>query len=314
MALSSNLIKETSFDLEKACFLKYCDNYPDNHVFVTGLARSGTTILLNAIHQTNIFGTLAYDDMPFILSPNLWSKINKNGIHKGSFERSHGDGITFSTNSPEAFEEVFWNNFSSDKEGLLEKFSDYVKLILYRKGNLRYISKNNQNIKRINVIQRCFPNSKMLIPFRLPLQHSYSLFKQHKNFTEKQKTDEFIRKYMKWIGHSEFGIDYEPIINRKLRYNDFNELNHWLEQWFRVYNDLHKTIKSKNTMYICYEDLCNKKSVWESIQYFIGITKVEPFPFIESKRKINLPYSERLYKKCITLYNNLRAASKQNYK
>ena len=98
IVLSSKFLKEMSCDLEKYIFLKFCDDYPDNHVFITGLARSGTTILLNSIHQTNIFGSLTYDDMPFILSPNLWSKINGNGFQKESIERTHGDGIIISTN------------------------------------------------------------------------------------------------------------------------------------------------------------------------------------------------------------------------
>jgi hypothetical protein len=306
IAFSSNLFIEISFDLENVFFLKYCNNYQDNHVFVTGLARSGTTVLLNLIHETNLFGSLGYDDMPFLLSPNLWSKINTNRFHEVLIERAHGDGMKISTNSPEAFEELFWMNFSSENDKSLVHFSNYVRLILYRKGRNRYLSKNNQNIKRINVIQRCFPNSKILIPFREPLQHSNSLLTQHENFTIKQKDNDFFRKYMKWIGHSEFGIDYKPIMIEKTGYNDFNELNHWLEQWYLIYNDLYKTLNRKNTMFICYEDLCNKKSFWTLIQNFIGISNVKYFQFNESYRRINVAYSEILYKKCLLLYNNLR--------
>ena len=123
-----------SFDLEKSYFLKYYDDYPDNHVFIIGLARSGTPILLNSIHETKIFGSLSYGDMPFILSPNLQSKINGNRFQKASIEGAHGDGIVISTNSPEAFEEVFWMTFKSDNEDSLDQFSEYVNLILYKKG------------------------------------------------------------------------------------------------------------------------------------------------------------------------------------
>ena len=78
-----------------------------DHVFVTGMARSGTTVLLNAIYESNSFASLTYQDMPFILSPNLWSKINKDGFEIKKQERAHGDGISKNTSSPEAFEEVF---------------------------------------------------------------------------------------------------------------------------------------------------------------------------------------------------------------
>jgi len=306
IVLSSKFLKEMSFDLEKSCFLRYCDDYPDNHVFITGLARSGTTILLNSIHQTGIFGSLTYDDMPFIVSPNLWSKINGNGLQKESVERAHGDGIIISTSSPEAFEEVFWITFKRDDEDSLGQFSEYVKLILYKKGEIRYLSKNNQNVKRLGLIKRGFPNSKILIPFRDPLQHSYSLLVQHKRFTEKQKKDEFIRSYMKWIGHSEFGIDYEPIMNKEIRYNNFNKLNHWLEQWLLLYQKLYYYKAYNKILFICYEDLCENDLVWDSIQSFIGINDKKDLEFIKSTREIRLPYNKDLYNKCLTIYQKLK--------
>ena len=306
IVLSSKFLKEVNFDLEKSFFLKYCDDYPDNHVFITGLARSGTTILLNSIHQTNIFGSLTYDEMPFILSPNLWSKINGNELQKESIKRTHGDGIIISTNSPEAFEEVFWMTFKSDNEDSLDQFFEYVKLILYKKGKVRYLSKNNQNVKRIDLIKRCFPNSKILIPFRDPLQHSYSLLVQHKRFIEKQEKDEFIRNYMKWIGHSEFGIDYEPIISKEIKYNNFNELNHWLEQWLFLYQKLYYYKTDNKILFICYEDLCGNDLVWDSIQSFIGINDTKYFEFIKSTKEIRLPYNEDLYNKCLSIYQKLK--------
>ena len=52
------------------------------HVFVTGMARSGTTILLQALHDTGKFASLTYADMPIVLSPNLWSKFNNNNQHE----------------------------------------------------------------------------------------------------------------------------------------------------------------------------------------------------------------------------------------
>ena len=74
--LSSQFMREIMFDVEQSIFLKKDDNFDDNHVFVAGLARSGTTMLLNAIYQSNQFASLTYDDMPFILAPNFWAKIS----------------------------------------------------------------------------------------------------------------------------------------------------------------------------------------------------------------------------------------------
>ena len=48
-------------------------------------------------------------------------------------ERAHGDGIKVSTESPEAFEEVFWKTFSDEEyEELEDNFRVYVRNILYK--------------------------------------------------------------------------------------------------------------------------------------------------------------------------------------
>jgi len=70
-ALSTNLIREVTFDIESSLISITQTN--DNHVFVSGLARSGTTVILNAIYKSNQFASLSYKDMPFVLAPNLWS-------------------------------------------------------------------------------------------------------------------------------------------------------------------------------------------------------------------------------------------------
>ena len=45
--------------------------------------------------------------MPFILSPNFSNLFHKKKMIKK--ERMHGDGITYDVDSPEAFDEVFFN-------------------------------------------------------------------------------------------------------------------------------------------------------------------------------------------------------------
>ena len=75
-ALSSQFMREVTFDFESTNFAPSSET--GDHVFITGLARSGTTILLNALYKSNIFASLSYADMPFVLAPNLWSKISFN--------------------------------------------------------------------------------------------------------------------------------------------------------------------------------------------------------------------------------------------
>ena len=52
-ALSSKFMREVIFDVEDSAISP--TQTDDNHVFVSGLARSGTTILLNAIYESNEF-------------------------------------------------------------------------------------------------------------------------------------------------------------------------------------------------------------------------------------------------------------------
>jgi hypothetical protein len=306
IALTSPFLREMFFDLEKSFFLR--DNYKtnDRHVFVSGMARSGTTILLNAIYETGEFASLTYQDMPFILSPNIWSKLHKNSTIIDKQERAHSDGIKIDTNSPEAFEEIFWKTFKDDQPDTYNEFENFINLLSLKYKKHRYLSKNNQNIRRLDYLIENFPNSKIIIPFREPLQHSFSLFYQHKKFCSMQKNDKFIKKYMFWIGHSEFGLDYMPQYEEGLRCSDFDNINHWLEQWFLSYSSLTHLLNNPQVLFVCYEDLCKNNAVYKSILNFIEINSTHKFDFRLSSKKIDLQYEGDLNKQCLEVYNNLK--------
>ena len=110
-----------------------------------------------------------------------------------------------------------------------------MQLISYKYQKERYLSNNNQNIRRLELFSQIFPNSIILIPFRDPVQHAYSLLTQHKKFIEDSRKDKFISNYMKWIGHTEFGPNYLPVVNKNLMYTNDLDINHWIEQWYQVY-------------------------------------------------------------------------------
>ena len=303
-ALSSNFMREVMFDVESSAIST--NQSVDNHVFVSGLARSGTTILLNAIHESNEFASLSYKDMPFILAPNLWSKLSFNKRNVDLVERAHGDGIRVSTESPEAFEEVFWMTFDESDKDTKENFKNYVQLINQKYQKIRYLSKNNQNIRRLELISEIFPHSKILIPFRDPIQHSYSLFSQHKRFIENSKKDNFISNYMKWIGHTEFGPNYIPINDKELCFEDDLTINHWLEQWYLCYKHCFNNYKdNENVYFICYEKLCNFKEYWSEILKILDIKKTYDFEFKESNKVISLEMDKDIIHKSLSLYKEL---------
>ena len=305
-ALSYQFMREVMFDIENSAIS--INQINENHVFVLGLARSGTTILLNALYESNEFASLSYGDMPFVLAPNLWSKLSFNKQDSDLVERAHGDGIKISKESPEAFEEVFWMTFAEDDEDTIEKFKNYVQLINHKYQKKRYLSKNNQNIRRLELISNAFPNSKILIPFRNPIQHSYSLLTQHKRFIEESNKDNFISNYMKWIGHTEFGPNYIPIHEKNLCFEDNLTINHWLEQWYLTYKHCFDNLKdNENVYFICYEKLCNASEYWLDILQILNIKEKYHFDFKESNKVITLEMDEDIIKKGLSLYRKLNS-------
>jgi len=305
VALSSKFIREVSFIVESWTMQK--KPHIDNNIFIAGLARSGTTALLNALYKSNNFATLCYQNMPFILAPNLWTKLSSlSNQHNHSIDRAHDDGIKISIKSPEAFEEVFWMTFDEGDDVTRDKFKIYIQLINQNKNKNRYLSKNNQNVKRLELISNIFPQSKILILVRDPLQTSYSLLSQHRRFIDASIEDDFISNYMKWIGHTEFGPNYIPLHQNNLIYRNPLYFNHWLEQWYLTYHTLLNNFKDKNNIYfICYEKLCLSKSYWNDLLSKLSVNKKYNFKFIESRKDINLEIDTSLRKKASSLYLKL---------
>lgn len=307
LALSSDFMRTVSFDVEN--LLSSQTEGSDNHVFITGLARSGSTILLNALYESKIFSSLLYKDMPFVLAPNLWSKLSFINKDIDLVERSHGDGIEISLESPEAFEEVFWKTYKDKKDDSLEKFHTYINLINTKNKKNRYLSKNNQNINRIELINRILPKSKILILYRDPIQQSNSLLTQHKRFIKASEKDKFISNYMNLIGHTEFGPNYTPINKKEIKFDDNFELNHWIEQWYLTYRNCFNAFRgNKNIHFVCYEDLCGSKDYWIKILKMLNIEIIYDFNFKESRNEIDSRLDNDLVNKALDIYSKLSSA------
>ena len=111
LALGSKTLRRISFDIEKLLSREKQKGSPSEvaPVYVCGLARSGTTMLLRVLDQVGSLASLNYRDMPFVMAPNLWKRLSGFGAKEAHLsERAHGDGIEVGYDSPEAFEEIFW--------------------------------------------------------------------------------------------------------------------------------------------------------------------------------------------------------------
>ena len=199
----------------------------DRPVFVTGLARSGTTILLEILSGIDGVATHRYRDFPFLWSPYVWNLLQ--GIlaePDQPVERPHKDRIVITRESPEAFEEPIWQHFfphlhspqaihvlpGGQSHPRFEAFfKDHIRKIVLLRNGRRYVSKGNYNVTRIEYVLDLFPDARIVVPMRDPFAHVASLVRQHRLFLDYAATDRRVGAYLRAAGHYEFGPQRVPV-------------------------------------------------------------------------------------------------------
>lgn len=335
LALGFRPIAEISFELNLLLSSeKHEIGNDDRHVFVCGLARAGTTIIMRQLHETGLFRSLTYRDMPFVLCPNLWERLaGLSPRNIKAVERAHGDRLKIDADSPEALDEVFWRVFAAqayigddhlrahdvDAE-LIGRFRRYIACILRSQcrtgAKRRYLSKNNNNILRLNFLRTTFPGSTIVIPFRHPIQHANSLLTQHVNFCRLQGDDRFARSYMTWLAHHEFGLEHRPFwldSGRPFQKSAYppSNINYWLETWLRIYGWL-RDHRPGGSVLVCYEDLCSGPAAWQHILERLCVehtARCEERPFRRAEDKKVSGLDDYLVAQTRALYAELRQAS-----
>jgi len=223
-------------------------------VFITALPRAGTTLMLEVLSCHPDTATHTYRDMPFVLSPVIWQQLSaKFQVRQDAKERSHGDGMLVSADSPEAFEEVLWQrecpqDFHGDAIRLRERLDPefisslqrHMRAICVARGkpsasSMHYVSKNNANIARLGALARAFPDASIVIPLRHPIDQARSLLRQHQKALASHAHSKFARAYVRDIGHFEFGAEHRPIrfegrdeVLARLRPDS---LDYWIAYW-----------------------------------------------------------------------------------
>jgi len=283
IVLGRPFVAEFLHDLERSRFLKTAPPFDlGRHVFVTALARAGTTILTREIHASGEFGSLTYADMPFVLAPNLWAKLSGGGRRMDERERAHADGIRIGPESPEALDEPYWRLIARDDyigpDGLrpytpdadaIAGYKDLIRLILRKTGRSRYLAKNNNLILRLGPLAEAMPEAVFLVPLRAPLAHAASLLRQHEIFST---SDRFTRDYMGWLGHHEFGATHLPFRFEPIPAGDPAMLDRWLDTWIGAYSHLLGVArKCDNVVLVPYEDLITDPAVWSAVTARIDI-------------------------------------------
>lgn len=249
-------------------------------VFVTSLARGGTTALLTALHDIPGVAIHTYRDMPFLTAPSLWNRVAGGRLRRVErHERAHGDGLEIDLDSPEAFEEVIWRMFWPEqygassislwraedrKEDAEQFFQRHMEKVIRARvvqsrddaaGPARYCSKNNTNIARLPFLLQVFPGCGIVVPVRRPESHAASLMAQHRNFLALQREDDFIRRYMRDIGHFEFGLIHKPIQFPGFDpdAHDPDSADYWLNYWIHAFREV--LDHSANCVLVTQDDL-----------------------------------------------------------
>lgn len=269
-------------------------------VFLTGLARSGTTILLQELSNSGLFATHRYRDFPFVMTPWLWNWfLRKFSGQQTPVPRPHQDRIKITLDSPEAFEEPIWQHFfphvhatdsvhtidgNVSNEPFERFFREHLRKIMFVRGRGQYLSKGNYNLTRIEYLAKLFPDARFVVPVRHPVSHVVSLVRQHQLFTEYGRQDSRVSKYLAFAGHYEFGPQRVPIRlnaddgDRTVEaWNNENEHLGYAIQWAQVYRHIHSLRTNSDELrerilLVRHEDFCAQpRDVFESILEHAGV-------------------------------------------
>jgi hypothetical protein len=282
------------------------DTPPHKPVYICGLARSGSTVLLETLAAQPGIVTHQYRDFPFLFTPYWWSTLCKI-LPKRSHpkrERAHGDSILIDVNSPEAMEEMLWMAFFPHLHRMQPEVLDagthnpdfaafyrahIQKLLMLRKGQ-RYVSKGNYTITRMEYLQSLFPDARFIVPVRDPVTHIASLMRQHDRFSRAEGENPRITRHMSLMGHFEFGLTRTPIhIGDAERMSAITnawqrgeEVHGWALYWGAIYRFLYtrlaaQPLLNQQTLIVRFEDLCaNAAPTLRTIFHHSAVTVPEP--------------------------------------
>jgi len=255
-------------------------------VWIAGLARSGSTVLLELLDNHPATATQRYRDFPPVLTPFFWNRLldlmplNR----EAPAERAHRDRIMVTAESPEAFEEPVWMNFfpdlhdgirsavmdGTDRHAEFEAFlKNHMRKIMLVRGGRRYLAKANYNATRFAYLLAIFPNARFLLPIREPGAHVASLMKQQRLFCAGEADNPAARRHLARAGHFEFGLGRHPIhcgdhdATAEIRslWAAGREAEGWALQWAALYGavadqlDADPALRSA-LLVVRYEDFC----------------------------------------------------------
>jgi hypothetical protein len=258
----------------------------DRPVYVAGLARAGSTVLLELIAAHAGVVTHRYRDYPPVFTPYAWNKLVDLAPARAdaAVERTHLDGIMVTPDSPEAFEEVLWMAFfprlhdpdagqvldaGTDNPRFAAFYRQHIRKLLLARGGARYAAKGNYNVTRLGYLQKLLPDARFVVPVRAPAAHIASLMKQHRLFADGQAQSPRMLDHLNRVGHMEFGRGRRPINTgdraaaRRIAelWEAGREAEGWAHLWADVYGHVADRLAGDAALraaalVVRFEDLC----------------------------------------------------------
>lgn len=286
----------------------------DKPVYVTGLARSGSTLLLEILNWQPDVVTHRYRDFPLLHVPVLWNRfLGYAARESGQLrERAHRDGMLVNRDSPEAFEEVLWMSFfehlhDATRSAVLDArtenpefeafYRDHVRKLLMLREGRRYVCKGNYNVTRLAYLQRIFPDARFVVPVRDPYWHVASLVKQQRLFLTGQRGNPRALSHLQRVGHFEFGADRRAVhtgdteaLERVLAcWREGREVEGWARYWSMIYDHVLERLAgdaslARATLVLPYEALCREPAATVEVLFRHCGFVVDP-PLLERARE-----------------------------
>lgn len=255
-------------------------------IYVTGLARAGSTVMLELLSRHPDVATHRYRDFPMVHIPWFWNRFVDSAVTDTAepHERAHRDGIEVTAESPEAFEEVLWMSFFPDihdpaVSNVLGRdvshpefeafYRDHIRKLLWLRGGRRYLAKGNYNVTRLGYLRWMYPDARFIVPIRDPVGHVASLMRQHALFCRVGREHPRARRHMRRAGHFEFGLDLRPIntgdeaaLSRIRRlWQAGSDVEAWARYWAMVYGHVADVMERdravrEGTLVVRFEDMC----------------------------------------------------------
>jgi hypothetical protein len=275
-------------------------------IYIAGLARSGSTILLELLARHPQLCSHRYRDFPPLFTPWSWNWFvdHAGAREEAPAERAHGDGIAVTQESPEAFEEVLWMAFfpqlhdpaqsavltAQTSNPAFERFyQDHIRKLLLLRGGSRYLSKANYNVTRLPYLLKLFPDARFVVPVRDPAWHIASLMRQHARFRSEHERDLRLMRHMSRAGHFEFGLERRPVNTGDTSLLDAvrgywaqgEEVLGWCLYWQAIYGHLAQALETdanlrRATHVVDFDALCRSPAT--SVQALTAHCELPPEP------------------------------------